>query len=129
MQTSSNNDIEAITQAEHKLAEAHLLLDINSIDALLHPDYVVLQPDGRIETKADILASYRTGQRRWYTASSDQLSVRLHKDTAVVTGRWQASGQNGEKHFDYTARFLSIWIRENGKWKNIAYQSVEISPY
>jgi hypothetical protein len=119
-------DVELIKTAEHTLAAAHLTLDLESIDRLLHPDYVILQPGGKLETKADVLASYRSGERRWDTAVVDQLDIQLYENTARVIGRWQATGQNGRTPFDYAARFLSIWVRENGRWQNIAYQSTEL---
>lgn len=117
-----------VAQAEEALAEAHLTLDLELIDRLLHPDYVMVQTGGEIETKADVLASYKTGNRQWETARSDQLDIRLHDGMAVVVGRWQASGQHGANHFDYSARFLSIWVKQDGAWRNIAYQSTEIRP-
>ncbi len=73
---------DAIIHAEQKLAQAHLTPDLDMIDSLLHPEYEIIQPDGRIETKAD--------------------------------------------DFDYAARFLSIWIKEGGRWQNVAYHSTDI---
>ena len=121
-----NDDIQTIKSAEHALAAAHLTLDLATIDRLFHPDYRILQPDGRFETKADVLASYQSGSRRWDTAEVDQLDVKLYQTTAIATGRWQATGQNGDEHFDYAARFISVWIKEDGRWQNISYQSAEI---
>jgi ketosteroid isomerase-like protein len=113
----------AIAEAERELAAAHLSLDLDTIERLLHPDYVIVQPGGRIESKAEVLASYRVGGRHWDTAEVDQLDVRLHGDTAIVTGRWRASGENNGEPFDYAARFLSVWVKESGRWRNIAYMA------
>ncbi len=120
------NDINDITLAENQLDEAHLNLDMKTIERLLHPDYVIIQPGGVVETKAEVLNSYQTGNRHWDTAQVDELDIRLYDDTAVVVGRWQASGQNEAVQFDYSARFLSIWVRSAGRWQNIAYHSAEI---
>ena len=122
----SADDFNAVVQAEHQLAAAHLQLDLKTIEYLLHPDYVIIQPGGRVETKAEVIASYNTGMRHWDTALVDQLDIRLYEDTARVVGRWQASGQHGTERFDYAARFLSIWVKHAGRWQNIGYQSTEI---
>ncbi len=98
----------------------------NWIDRLLHPDYLIVQPDGQIETKADVLASYRTGMRVWHKAEVDELVVKMYGDAVIVHGRWQASGKNGSDVFDYAARFLSVWVRDEERWKNVAYQSIEL---
>ena len=120
------SDILSIAEAEIRLAEAHLTLDLSTIDRLLHPGYVIVQPGGKIETKSDVLASYKSGSRHWNSAQSDQLDIKVFGDTGIVTGRWRASGQHGEQEFDYAARFLSVWIKTDGRWQNIAYQSTEI---
>ena len=113
----------AVKKAEQELAQAHRILDLETIERLLHPDYVIVQPGGRIETKAEVLASYRSGDR----AEGDHLDIRLHGNTAIVTGRWQASGENEGEPFDYAACFLSVWLRESGHLQYVAYQSTEVN--
>ena len=50
-------EILLVAQAERKLAAAHLDLDLKIFDELLHTEYVVLQPNGTIETKNQVLDS------------------------------------------------------------------------
>lgn len=123
---SSERDFIEIKRAERQLAEAHLTLNLGTFDRLLHPEYVILQPGGKIEHKTEVLSSSRDGRRHWSTARTDQLEMKIYGDTGIVTGPWWASGQNGEQRFNYAARFLSVWIRADGRWQNIAYQSTEI---
>lgn len=115
--------VDAVIQAEQALAAAHLTLDIATIDRLLHPAYVIVQPGGVQETKAQTLASLQSDNRHWDVAESDELAVSLYGDTAVVTGRWRGRGYNGASPFDYCARFLSIWVCEGGEWRNVAYMA------
>lgn len=120
------NRAEVIAAEEH-LAAAHLTMDLGAFERLFHPDYVILQPGGRVETKADVLASYASGTRHWQIAQVDQMDVRLYGDTAVVIGRWRGKGVNGEEHFDYRARFSSVWLRNStGDWQNVVSQSTDI---
>ena len=125
-QNAIEDDLKAVAQAEYELAEAHIRLDLETIGRLLHPEYVIMQPGGQIETKEAVLAAYRTGNRRWDMAVSDELEVRLYGDAARVVGRWTAAGQNNRQHFDYKARFISFWVKEDDRWQNIAYQSTEL---
>jgi ketosteroid isomerase-like protein len=119
-------DIEQIIDSEERLARAHLTLDLNEIDSLLHSDYVIIQPNGVIENKDEVLASYRSGNRKWYAAAVSQLSVKVFDNMARVIGVWSASGTNNGQTFDYQARFISIWLKENDGWKNIVYSSSEM---
>ncbi len=85
-------DINDITGAENQLAEAHLTLDKKTIELFLHPDYIIIQPAGVVEIKAEVLNSYYTGSRHWDIPQVDELDIRHYGDTAIVVGRWQASG-------------------------------------
>jgi len=119
--------INLIMKQERALAKAHLDMNLNTINDLLHPDYVILQPDGKVETKQDVLKSYKTGNRRWKKAKVTELKVNQYQDNMVrVIGLWTASGTNNGKHFDYKARFISIWIKDTKYWQNISYQSIEL---
>ena len=127
MMTTPTTDRTAVIQADEALAAAHLTLDLATIDRLLDPDYIIVQPDGTIETKSATLASLQTSDRRWDLAESDDLIVHLHGDTAVVTGRWRGRGRNGAITFDYQARFLSTWVHTVAGWRNVAYMATELS--
>lgn len=81
---------------------------------------------GGTETKDQVLASYRSGERQWDSAEVDQLETRVAGDTGIVVGRWRARGTNRGQRFDYAARFLSVWVRTGDGWRNLAYQSVEV---
>jgi ketosteroid isomerase-like protein len=119
-------DAEAIAAAERAIAAAHLTLDLDVINRLYHPDFVIAQPDGSTEGKEQVLGSYRSGERRWDFAQVDQLEIHVAGDTAIVIGRWRAKGVSRGQRFDYAARFLSVWARTGSVWLNLAYQSVEI---
>lgn len=116
-----------IMACEQRLAAAHVTLDLHAIDALLHDDYVIVQPGGALESKQDVLASYRSGARFWSRAAVDELDVQLYGDCARVVGRWQAAGANNGAPFNYQARFVSIWVRQGNSWLNLSYASAEIA--
>ena len=116
-----------VMQAEKRLAAAHLTLDLGAIGDLLHDDYVIVQPGGRLETKRDVLASYASGERQWQSAEVEQLDVKIYGATARVVGVWKAKGTNTGVPFDYQARFISIWVQTGDVWKNISYASAEIA--
>ena len=118
--------VQEVTGAEIELSEAHLNLDLDVFNRLLHPDYVIIQPGGVIEGKAETMASLRAGGRLWEIARSDEMDVCIYGDTAVVIGRWRGKGQNAGELFDYSARFLSVWVREDSQWRNVAAQSTPI---
>jgi ketosteroid isomerase-like protein len=44
----------------------------------------------------------------------------------VLHGRWRARGVNAGQRFDYTARFLSVYVKRDGRWQMVAAQSTPI---
>lgn len=108
-----NPAVAPVIQAEEGLAQAHVDMDLATIAELLHPDYVILQPDGQTESRQAVLDSYRTGDRRWDLAQVGEMDVRLHGETAVVVGRWRARGQNGAEYFIAGCLVSRWWVGYN----------------
>lgn len=119
-------DRRRVLAAEQQLASAHASHDLRRIATLLHDDYRILQPNGTVETKAEVLASYADDDRYWDLAEVTDLSVVVHGMVAQVVGIWRATGSNDGVAFEYRARFLSVWLKEDEEWRNIAYSSAEL---
>ncbi len=114
-----------VLQAEKLWLQAHQNLDLELLEQLMHPDYVIIQPGGIVGSKVDALKSYQEG-RNWEEANIEDLDIRVYGDTAVVVGKWQARGINQGQSFDYQARYISVWVRHEGSWKMAADQSTEM---
>jgi ketosteroid isomerase-like protein len=119
--------VEQVLLAEREWLLAHLQLDVAALDRLMDPDYLQIDAGGDKVTKEQVLASLRSGERRWTEAHSDELFVRVYGVTAVVVGRWQAKGTNAGQLFDYQARYVSLWVRRDGGWRMVSDQSTPIT--
>jgi ketosteroid isomerase-like protein len=118
--------LEDIIIAEQQWAKAFLELDITTIENLMADDYVLIQQNGQTETKQQVLESLKSQQRQWESASSDPYDIRLYGDVAVVIGHWKSKGKNQDKEFDYTARYLAVWVKSPKGWRIVADQSTPI---
>jgi uncharacterized protein (TIGR02246 family) len=125
---------QAITEVlavEQQWTAAHLAGDFATIATLMAPDYVRIQPGGSVAGRDEVLATYQPHHRHWAHAAGDQYDVRIYGDlqgiaTAVVVGRWTARGINHGVAFDYAARFLSVYVKRDGRWQMVAEQSTDI---
>jgi ketosteroid isomerase-like protein len=115
-----------VIQAERAWVEAHRRLDIAALEQLMADEYRHIQADGKVVDKAADLASYQTGDRFWEFAESDEYDVQLHGQTAVLIGRWRAKGINAGERFDYAARFISVYVKRDGRWQMVAAQSTPL---
>lgn len=116
-----------VLAVEYAWTEAHLRGDVEILEAIMAFDYLKIQSDGSLSDKKTTLASYQPDRRAWDVARGDEYDVRIYGDTAIVIGRWTARGNNDGQPFDYAARFLSIYVRRDGRWQMVAEQSTEIS--
>lgn len=121
------DEMDAVMAAERAWTEAHLRGDVETLARLMAEDYCKIESDGSVSDRRRALASYTPGTRYWEQARGDEYMVRVYGDTALVIGRWTARGMNNGAPFDYTARFLSVYVKRAGEWKMVAEQSTEIS--
>jgi ketosteroid isomerase-like protein len=122
-----SNLLEKLLKTEQKWADAHLSLDLNALEDILSDQYRQIQSDGSVIEMGELLTSYRSGNRRWNVAESDEHEVRILGDVAILIGRWRGAGINNGEAFDYAARFLAVYQLEDGDWKLIADVSVPIN--
>ena len=115
-----------ITAVEHAWAGAHRDLDLETLENILSDHYRQVQADGSVIGKQELLASYRSGLRKWEIAESDQHEIRILGDTALLIGRWKGKGENQGKKFDYSARFLAVYQLEAGQWKLVSDLSIPL---
>ncbi len=47
------------------------------------------------------------------------VSVRVHGNTAVVTGAYHEKGISKGKPYEYRDRFTDVWMNLTGKWQVI----------
>ena len=126
MPDSKSQSKKEIIKAERCWVQAHLDLDLEIIESMLAEDYTQIRSDGTVAGKQETLESYRNGKRSWEKAESDQYQINLLGDSAVLIGRWRGKGESGGKPFDYSARFMCIFVKRNGKWLIAADQSTPI---
>jgi ketosteroid isomerase-like protein len=118
--------IDEVIEAERRWVQAHRDLDIVTLESMLAEEYVQIRPDGSLVGKTAVLESYRSGNRRWDQADSDQYRVSLFGDVAILVGRWVGRGVNEGEPFDYTARFMTVYVKRDAKWLLVAEQSTPL---
>ena len=106
---------------------AHLNCDVAALDRLMADEAAQINSVGRVVSKAEVIASFDSGERHWDEAHSNEFRVRVYGETAVVIGRWQARGVNTGQAFEYSARYLSVWIWRDGRWLMTVDQSTDIT--
>ncbi len=92
--------------------------DLKALGALLDDAFVYVDREGKLLTKAEVLADVQASHG--LQILSESMVVHLHGDTAVVTGIYQIKGVDRGKAFVRRDRFVDTWRYKNGVWMSIA---------
>ena len=111
---------QALTDMENQWAKASKASDGDAIGAMLSADFVMLDSDGTLHGKADVVA--RTKKSKWVTNEIGDMKVVAHGDSAIVTGTWTGKGTDGTgKAVDAKERWADTWVKTaSGKWECVA---------
>lgn len=115
-----------IIEAERRWVQAHRDLDLEVLESMLAEDYLQIRSDGSVVGRQEVLDSYKSGKRYWEIAESDEYKINVLGNSAILIGRWRGKGENDGESFDYTARFMSVYVKRSGKWLIAADQSTPL---
>jgi ketosteroid isomerase-like protein len=101
--------------------------NINALDQMLAPTFVYTEFDGSFSDKAQFLKGIKGSAAASDQITTQELSVGLYGDTAVVTGVFKEKGIENGKAFTKRGRFTDTWINQNGTWLCVASQATLLS--
>jgi ketosteroid isomerase-like protein len=116
-QDSDTEAVSKIVAMEHVWAQAYVIKDPRALAAILDDAFVCVTSDGKVLSKADILADVKTSTGQQFL--TEAMMVHLHGDTAIVTGSFQTKGVERGKPYARRERFVDTWIYKNGRWISI----------
>ena len=92
--------------------------DWKTLNAIFDETFVWVRPDGRVMTKPELLAEVRSAHRPKFVPEA--MVVKLHGDTAIVTGLYQIKGPDNGTGRLQRGRFVDTWFHKSGGWVAIA---------
>jgi ketosteroid isomerase-like protein len=118
-----------ILALENKWNAAYKRGDIATMESLLAADFIITVEDGSTFSKSGYIAHNGDTTLHIETTEMTGLSVRMHGNTAVVTGAYHEKGTSRGKPYDFRDRFTDVWMNLNDKWQVIAsHYSIPASP-
>jgi uncharacterized protein (TIGR02246 family) len=115
-----------VAAAEKKRFAAMIAGDLDTLGALLADDLTYVHSSGRVDSKAQFLDSLRTGRQKYFEIAPEDTSVRVFGDTAVSTGRSAMHVSAGGQDMRFRIQFTDVWVRRNGRWQMVAWQSTRL---
>lgn len=115
-----SSDEAKILSLEKKWAESYRLRDISILSSLLAEDFIITVEDGSTFGKAGYISHSADSTVQVEIAELSELKVRVHGNTAVVTGAYHETGTSKGKPYDYHDRLTDVWMKRDGNWQVIA---------
>lgn len=97
--------------------------DDSTLNRLLADDYLGVNPDGTLETKADALALRRSGALKITRIDPDNIKIHVYGDTAVVSSLVDVDGQEGERDISGRYHYTRVYRRRAGLWKVVSFEA------
>jgi len=119
-QQSSSATEKAIAALENQWLESQKTNNPDLVAPLLADKIVSTGNDGKVETKAQMLADAKA--RKYTSAEYEGVQVIVYGNTAIATGGFKGKGTDASgKPFDDHDRWTDTWKKmPNGKWQCIA---------
>jgi len=115
-----SSDSAKVQALEVKLMDSYKQRQIDFLASLLDEDFVITFEDGNTYGKTGYISFNATPSVRVDVAEMSDVKIRMHGDTAILTGAYHERGDNNGKAYDYRDRVTDVWIKSGGKWRLVA---------
>jgi ketosteroid isomerase-like protein len=122
-------DADAIRALELKWTQSYKDRSIDILSSLLAEDFVITIEDGSTYSKTGYISHSAEPSTHVQVAEISDLKVRMHGNTAIVTGSYHEKGESSGKPYEYHDRLTDVWMKTAGKWHVVAsHYSVPYKP-
>lgn len=123
------SDAVTIRSLELQWTDSYRQHKIETLSSLLADEFVITVEDGNVYSKAGYISHTADSKVHVQTAEMSDLKVRMHGNTAIVTGAYHEKGESDRKPYEYHDRFTDVWMKAGGKWQVVgSHYSVPFKP-
>jgi ketosteroid isomerase-like protein len=119
-QAKQDADTAALRTFEAELMNAYKDRQVEHLAALLDDDFVITFEDGSTYGKLGYISYSATPSVKVELVEMSDVKIRIHGNTAILTGAYHERGNDNGDPFDYHDRFTDVWMKKGGKWKIIS---------
>ena len=118
---------EELLTFEAEFSQAVAANDVAAIERFVADDWVIVDADGHIIDKARFIGVIESGALTHESMESTDVEVRVHGDTAVVTGITTSKGQFMGEGFTARERATDVLVRLDGRWLCVFSQLTRVA--
>ncbi len=125
---SDTDAVAEIEALEDRRWAALLTSDVDALGELLADEMQYTHSNGLVDTKASYIEAISNGGFDYRSEDRTDTAVTVIDDTAMVTGRcaFTVVVAGGKRTVDLDCRYSTTWVRRDGAWQFLCYQSTPI---
>lgn len=121
------NTKELLVQMEKDWAEATIKGAATAYDRILADDFISTSARGLVRNKAENIEGLRNDSGL-KSINLSEMVVREYGDTAVLTGRALAKGEEKQSEYSLELRVTDTFVKREGRWKCVANHLSLVGP-
>lgn len=124
---AQSNDERKVAAAVEVLKEAMIDADQSKLNALTASDLSYGHSSGKMEDKAAFMQALVSGTSDFVSIDLTEQSVKVTGNTAIVRHILTGSTLDGGKPANVKLAVLTVWQKQQGKWKLLARQAIKLA--
>ena len=122
------SDQQVLITLERAWNEAVYRKDVAFIANILADEFIATYDDGSRGDKAKELALVAEFNQQVESATQDEFTVKVYRDTAVVWFTLHLVGTKQGQRAEVTLRYTDVWVIRDGRWVCVSTQSTKVNP-
>jgi ketosteroid isomerase-like protein len=118
-----DDDLNALAKLDTDYQRAVERSDTPTMARILADDFILVEGDGKVSTKTDLLKDAASGQAKYEHQVDSARTIRVWGDTAVITAKLWAKGLEDGKQVDYYMWFSDTYVRTSKGWSYVFGQA------
>lgn len=126
--SSAQSDQEVLIGLERRWNEAVYSKDVAFIDSILADDFTATYENGETGDRAKELQLVADFNQQVESATQDDFTVRVYRDTAVVRFTLHLVGIRQGQRAELDLRYSDVWVMSDGRWRCVSAHSTKVAP-
>ena len=121
------SDQQVLIALEQGWNDAFYRKDVAFIEHILADEFMATYDDGTRGDRAKELALVSAFNQQVESAVQDEFTVRVYRDTAVVSFTLRLVGVKQGQRSELALRYTDVWVIRDGRWQCVSTHSTRVN--
>jgi hypothetical protein len=112
---------------EKRWNDAIVAKDIAALEEIIDPDFVFIDVDGTVTSRAQLLDAIRSPKLTIEPFLTRDVRIRVFGRTAVLTGWFEQNGTYDGRSFSLRTRYTDVYVFQGTRWVAVSAHSSRLT--